>query len=315
MPDPVPGLSQSALGANINFVPVPFNRTADQYPTPGDRISPDRWLMIAQKCGGKSLHRLPLRIVGRTSFERLCRVKASSSYMMAPDVERLFERSPSHRLIAKIMNSIWRCSYRYPSWNDIVHTWNGLRSFSMGLRDFTVTIDHTTSSNPHGWATYSDTYLDGSLAFLIHYKDQHVLTVSFSIASGRRLLLRQVQACSPSGNRWLYKLPCHHMDFIIQRMREAFPKMALHIVSGEDLVNRSLANYQCSLDKETKANRGHYREESFAAMIRAAEKIRTLHRDKSRIVRFYGEAAKNASSGRPVKIQGLRHYRLELSSP
>ncbi|GBQ85586.1 hypothetical protein AA14337_3111 [Acetobacter malorum DSM 14337] len=315
MPDPVPGLPQSALAAELAFVPVSFNRTSDRHPTPGDRISPDRWLRIAQKYGDKSLHRLPLRIVGRTSFERLCRVKASSVYMMAPDVERLFESSPPHRLIAKIINSIWRCSYRYPSWNDIVHTWNGLRSFSMGLRDFTVTVDHTTSCTPHGWATYSDTYLDGCLAFLIHYKGQHVLTVSFSIASGRRLLLRQVQACSPSGNRWLYKLPSGHLDFIIQRMRQAFPKLTLHIVSGEDLVNRSLANYLTSLERESQARKRHYREESFAAMLRASEKIKTLNRDKDRVVRFYGTAAKSASSGRPVKIQGLRHYRLEHSPP
>lgn len=289
------GLPQTLLHATLHHVPVSFDKRSALWQTPGDRLSPAKWEIISKKLGYSAMHRMPLHISGRTSFERLCRLRLTSQFMMPNDVETLFQNSPVHKLIAKIQNSIWRTSYRRAGWNEIVDAWNGLKAFSIGIDSLSVTIDHTRGCNPSGYGEYIYTYLDGCLAFHIHHQSQRVMTIGFSLASGRRLLLEQVQLASPTGNRWLYKLPCGRLEFVISRLRHAFPKHRFYLVSGQDIATRSLNNYKTSLnDIDTQLQTrttitDDHRQRLLARQEDLIRRISHLESDMPRISDFYAD--------------------------
>src|SRR5208282_2614389 len=120
-------------------------------------------------------------------------------------------------------------------------------------------FDHTTGCNSKGYSAYFTrndaehprVYLDGELAYFISYKGKPVLVLSFNVFKPTRkvapaIYIRQVQALNTTGNRWLYKLPCHYMEHILIRMREAFP---YHLIRGDVLGREITKNCKATLKR------------------------------------------------------------------
>ena len=151
-----------------------------------------------------------------------------------------------HWLVGKLDSSMFRWGFALKDWNSLVAFYRAITRFDFGLPGFAVHLDHTTWFHDRGFSYHTRSYLDGVFGYLIRYQGEHVLTVGFSASRERQLLINQVQLKRPRGNRWLYKLPVHHLDYVIDRMAEAFPVhngFTLHLAHGGDLANRIKASY------------------------------------------------------------------------
>jgi hypothetical protein len=208
------------------------------------------WLQgqdLAEALGGLPIHALRL-----LSFDDLCKLQYSNGiYGVDESVKKYFERVPRCYVVQKIASSIWRWSYGEKDWNELVDAYDCLRSIRMeGYPGFEVRLDHATYHNNCGYSRYSRTFLDGAFGLLIHYRGEHVLTIGFSVASKRRLLLQQVQSARRSGNRALFRLPANRVEFAIGLLSSHFPSHEIFVVDGESLADRILENYGESLSAQ-----------------------------------------------------------------
>ncbi|WP_143225586.1 hypothetical protein [Acetobacter pomorum] len=310
------GLHLSFMSEILHKVPVHLDKYPYLHPTPDDRFTPQQWQKLCDELEYQSIFRLPLSLIGRTSFETLCRVYSGSRVMLNEHIEDLFQRSPPHRLLSKIKNSIWRSSLIHAGWNEIVEAWQGLHRFEMGNLGLEVEVDHTTGFNTHGYAEYSyNTYLDGSMAFLIKYRGAHVLTIGFTFASCKRLLIQQIQFTQRTGNRWLFKLPIHYASFVISKLRSAFPNHRLYIVSGVDLAERSIQNYKSTIARiEAKRSQSGkpISTYDYERILKAQSSLDHILRDKERIISVY-KSIPNYSN-KQLSCHGMRHFLLTPSA-
>lgn len=194
--------------------------------------------------------------------------------------------------------------------------YEGIRNFEMGIDGFELTLDCTTGYNEKGYSRETRTYLDGVFGFLVHWKSKHVMTIGFSIADNRRILLQQVQAKSKTGNRWMFKLPANRMEFIIDRLSQAFPLHQILIADGADYAKRSLTEYTEAMDRRlpqlAKASEAQDSEETerlaeHVEILR--EKIATIKRDTPRLVALYRDLGRYVP-GKTFEANGMRHYAL-----
>ncbi|MBN9452229.1 MAG: hypothetical protein J0I42_09785 [Bosea sp.] len=266
---------------------------------------------------------IPMRVFeARTSLDELCKVKHQCKFMMDHSVEEAFKADPTLRLIQKVGSSMWRWGCGRGGWNETVDAYEGIRSFEIGHPAFEATFDHSTGYNERGYSEHSRTFLDGALAFLVHYKGEHVLTVGFSLMAGRRLLLQQVQAKSRTGNRWMFKLPRNLTEHVLDRLAAAFPNHALFVADGGDLIGETLASYRRglraatedsararkALERDPKDERGLRRlAESRAERRTFKDKIAHCKADLPRIAAAYAASGRHAL-GQTLKVNGLRHY-------
>ncbi len=265
-------------------------------------------------------NRLPSKVLAQLSIDHLAKTIHSSKYIS--EAENKFEANPIIRLMSKIKSSIWRWGCLNAGWNEMVDAYEGLRRFDLGIKDMSVTLDHTNSFNHRGPGIHSEVFFDGAMAFLVHYKGEHVMTIGFSIAGGRRVLLQQVQLKKQSGNRWLFRMPANRIEMIIDCFRSAFPKHQLHVADGTDIVNRNLSDYrgnvvickrlkeryEARIEKNTADEdvlRYHAKNKKELAQVR--QKIRHLTHDRPRISAFYADAGRYRLADE-FAANDIRHY-------
>jgi hypothetical protein len=232
-------------------------------------------------------HELPEYCFRSFSKEDKLRIKFGSIITMHPTFVDALQMTNEFEVVNKIANSMWRYGYGQ-DWNTLVRAYNGLKRFDFG-EGFEARIDMSTGCNTHGFTRYEGAYIDGTFGFLIYYKGKHVLTIGFSFADRKRLLIQQVQLKSKKGNRFLYKLPEHHLDYAIGKMREAFPDMGLYLCVADDQVKRIVQSYVHNIEDGDKF----------------------LKHDAVRLKRFYGKRLKKFNR-RPSKTEfhGVRFRKL-----
>lgn len=276
-------------------------------------------------CFLRDYYKLRLKAFVGFSFEELCMLKYTTRIMMPECVDKLFQTKARHELVRKIENSMWRWSGQ-GTWNEIADAYERIRHFSfVDNPDFEIRLDHTTYFNQCGYAKYSRIFLDGVFAFLVYYKRKHVLTIGFSILTGNRILIQQVQSAKRSGNRYLYQLPQNRLEFVIERFIANFPGYQLSVVDGSSLVQKTIADYQQALDSARKS-RDQYQKwiqnptdsstELDTRMLRRSEenllriesKIAHLLADQQRLVSFYSNAGRFKLGPASQQVFRLIHY-------
>ncbi len=280
----------------------------------------------------RDYHRLLLRALAGFSFDELCKLHYSSAIMMDDSVDKLFERDARYEVVRKIESSMWRWGVGKGTWNEVVSAYDCIRHFSfVDDPDFEIRLDYTRHYNEFGHAKYSRTFIDGVFAYLVYYKKKHVMTIGFSLMEKKRLLIQQVQLANRTGNRFLYKLPNNRLEFVIDLFRKNFPGYRLHVIDGDCLAEKTLADYRRSLAREREHCR-RYRNEARSAkgeskelnarwlaqseQERAAfeEKIAHLTADRQRLISFYGTIGRFSFGIAPIKVNGLVHHRVTESS-
>jgi hypothetical protein len=207
----------------------------------------------------KYVHCLPRKAFARFSFDELSKTFFSAGYM-TDELRRQYDPCPNspftpHMLIEKIRLSIWRWGCGHRDWNEVVDGWNGIRSFDLGVPGFEVELDYTPWHHRRGVGVHSETYLDGCFAYVVRWKGEHVLTLGFSLARDRRLLVQQIQTKTRKGNRWMFRFPANRVEHILSRFAAAFPNHSLHIVDGASVAEANLRSYAATIKSDLEAER------------------------------------------------------------
>lgn len=202
------------------------------------------------------------KMLAEFTTTELCQIEYSSVFCKHDHFKQAMESEIAPLIFERIRLSAWHNRATRLTWSETEQIYRFLRTFYMGLPDFTVAFDHTTGCNSKGYSAYftrNDTehprvYLDGELAYFISYKGKPVLVLSFNVFKPTRkaapaIYIRQVQALNTTGNRWLYKLPCHYMEHILIRMRGAFPYHQIHLIRGDVLGREIIKNYKATLKR------------------------------------------------------------------
>lgn len=259
-----------------------------------------------------SIRDLPADILkARLTFDQLAKFKYGQIYTLDRSVEDLFDKEPTHAIVRKIQSSQWRWGMGDKAWNDVVETYNGIRSFDLDLENFEVRLDFTTGHNERGYSRESRTFLDGVFAFLVYYKGEHVMTLGFSVQTGMKLLVQQVQLKNRKGNRFLFKLPSNRLEFFLSRFALAFPNHTLCIADGADIGRTSLKSYEQGredlLDRIARDRTWEKDPEGELQMWN--QKIAHLREDLPRLKAFYAETGR-FKRGSDFKVNGITHYYL-----
>ena len=203
----------------------------------------------------------------------VCMLEHSSIFCKGHEFEMAMASMLAPKLIEKIRLSAWHNHAGSLTWDQMAEIYNSLRSFSVGLPDFTVGVDHTTGCNPKGYTSYFSQpqekgerriYADAELSYFISYKGEPVLIISFHVVKGHKQLkpviaIKQIQMLKKSGNRWLYKLPCHYMEYFLIRMKLAFLNTDIHLIKGDALAKEITANYANVLKRsEERIEKGNF---------------------------------------------------------
>lgn len=179
------------------------------------------------------------------TFEELIRYWHDS--FITSTIERWVEEE--HPLLWKIQNSLWRYGYlsKDEGWEKFSEVLEGLKRISIDYNayscaEFEIRITHTKTSNTAAWSLHVENlYLDASFGLLVYYKGIHVLTVGFA-PSAKGILVAQVQLRQKKGNRFLYKLHEHYMDFALEILYRAFGD-CLWLVTGKSAVEAIKKSY------------------------------------------------------------------------
>lgn len=198
------------------------------------------------------VHSFPIECYDTFSIPEVMKMKASTIFMFSPpELRRRFDEVPEYRIFEKIRSSLWRwgCVDIREEWNTLVDAYNGIRNFSFGLPDFAVTLTHTTGCNECGRSEHdSELFLDGVFGFMVHYRGEHVMTLGFTFAKGRKLCLTQVQMKKEKGNRFLFKLPTSGVEYALTLLTKYFPTFTPYIIEGASAVEKYLGQYRNVLE-------------------------------------------------------------------
>lgn len=269
-------------------------------------------------------HNLPLDVLGGLSFDEVCKLYYSSPYIMDNSVDKLFQTDAQYEIVRKIKNSMWRWGVGKGTWNEVVTAYDSIRRFSfVDNSDFEIRLDHTTGCNPFGYTKYSRTFVDGVFAYLVYYKEKHVMTIGFSVMEKKKLLIQQVQSVQHKGNRYLYRLPANRLEFVIDLFRKNFSGYKLYVIDGDYLVRKILSNYGGALARarehciqyqsEIETATGDTRERRELWLRDCIEeceiyeaKVAHLREDRKRLVSFYGNTGRFVFRT-PLTVNGIVH--------
>lgn len=313
------GIPLTSFAETLSYVPVHQNTRPVRSFDPFARFEKLRQYILVQHGTDtieSVLHKMQAPFFTKLGVEKGCKAMLSVHYALDSDVSSVICHDPSFDLVRKIANSIWQWGYARAKWNEIVDAWNGIRSFDLGLPGFEVTLDYTTGHNEMGYSRDARTFLDGIFGFLVHWKGEHVMTIGFSLAGNRRLLLQQVQAVRPTGNRWMFRLPANRMEFIIDRLAAAFPRHTVHVGDGMDYTGRSLASYTSGLNTleeryERCKDKAPQNAAELSARIEALKtKVTALETDRPRIVAAYRDLGRHTLTDSVFSARSMRHYKL-----
>jgi len=172
------------------------------------------------------------------TMEECCRLWTDCIFMS--DMSKYCE--DEHTLLWKINNIHWQFGCQR-SWNLLVRNLDALKRLDFGVPGFDVRITHPCSINMVGRAAHGPyLYLDGALGLLLYYKGEHVLTVGFSVNTDG-VYIAQVQLRQKKGNRFIYKLPDHYMDMVLDMFRRAFHEDDLWLVEGKSAAAAVVRSY------------------------------------------------------------------------
>ena len=178
--------------------------------------------------------RIPFSIMQKAfKFEQLIRLWSDSIIMS--DLSEYMDKK--HPLLHKIRNSHWRYGYDRDFQSLVRHLKGITKLLSVTKDEFEFKLVFTRGCNEMGWSRQiRDLFIDAPLALVIYYHGKHVLTVSFAVTiSGVKIT--QVQLRQKKGNRWLYKLDSHYLDWVLEIFSEAFGDSdPLYLVTGETAV-------------------------------------------------------------------------------
>lgn len=199
------------------------------------------------------VHSFPIECYDAFAIPEVVKMKASTIFMFSNrELRRRFDEEPEYRIFEKIRSSLWRWGSGdiRDEWNTLVDAYNGIRNFSFELPDFEVTLTHTTGSNECGRSEHDyELFLDGVFGFMVHYRGEHVMTIGFTFAKGRKLCLTQVQMKKEKGNRFLFKLPTSAVEYALALLAKYFPTFTLHIIEGASAVEKYLGQYRNLLEQ------------------------------------------------------------------
>lgn len=325
------GIALSTYDEPLRKVPVHLNDSPMDAFDPMERIGQKARDYAKAYFGEASFERLrsnlPLAAFAKLTFDELCKIRFSGIVMMDGTVEDEFKSNPRYTVVNKIANSMWRWGFGRAKWNEVVDSYDGIRSFSFDHPDFELRLDHTTSCNERGYSEHSRTYLDGVFAYLIYYKGKHVMTLGFSFMSNRRLLVQQVQLKNRRGNRFLFKLPKNRIEFVLDRFKAAFPRHKIFLVDGEAVARKSLNSYREGLrDAEVgvakylrRAQEGELSEWDERSLEQDrervtifGEKVEHLEADLERLRALYSDAGRH-SLGKTLACHNLTHYEVKYA--
>lgn len=194
---------------------------------------------------------LPRQCLSTFSFEDIAKIYFSSLIQMERSVFEMFEKRAEYDLVRKLRNSMWRWGAGGKNgrdWNTMVRAYHSIRQFDFGVHGFTTRLDYTAWFHPRGYTKCSRTYIDGVFGFLIYHNDVYVMTIGFSVASGDRLLVTQVQLVNEKGNRFLYKLQCgNYVDHVLIQLALAFRNFKIFLIDGTSLGSDLLQHYRKGL--------------------------------------------------------------------
>lgn len=186
------------------------------------------------------LRELPLRsLLEEFSFNELARINYDDPFFFCEKITRFIGRSPQFRLLQKIKSSFceWGSNNDHTTWNTAIDVYEQIRTFSIPLADFEVSVDWTIGHHPRGNSEKHHVYLDGVFAYYVRYRGVHVLTIGFSFTDKGELLLQQVQLVKNKGNRFLYSLPCHYIEWVTELFRSHFSGRDFFIAEGKSLAH------------------------------------------------------------------------------
>jgi hypothetical protein len=261
------------------------------------------------------IHRLPVKALQALGTGNAAMAFVSRTGCGCSDAERDLCKDPVIDLVRKIRSSMWRWGHEKALWNEIVDAYDGIRSFDPGVAGFDVQLTYTTGYNENGNNCREHAgeqggdrvWLDGVFGFLVRWKGEHVMTIGFTVVAGRRILLQQVQAASKTGNRWMFRLPANRMEFVIDRLRTAFPGHAILVADGADYASVSMDQYRRRL--ETVRARTDKDQDDLDEIAHLRACIANLKRDVPRIAALYRDVGRHGL-GEKVEVAGRTHYAL-----
>ena len=232
-----------------------------------------------------NLSYIPLKFVKDWPTPPLFALCVSGPFCPNPKVVDELHLRPESRMLY----SLWMGPHHSvgvdPDWNILVDAYNELKNFTFGLPDFDVTLDWTNYSSDGGHGFVSKTYLDGSVAFLVHYKGKYVMTIGFTFSGDRKLILKQIQPVNEKGNRWLFKIPGGRLNYVVERMVKCFSSFTVCLPNADDQFAKII---QCYPDSR--------------------ERTQSKEKNEKRYTRFYSQPLKRFVRRKWTKYLKVRYY-------
>ncbi len=178
------------------------------------------------------------------TFEEI--YKFTFSAVLMNDANNYMERHES--LYWKVENVLYQCAHN-KRWSSVVRFFDAVRSLRVDREDFDLRLVHTVGTSMQGYAHHRDldsVYLDGPFALALLYRGRHVLTVGFRLVEDG-IAVAQIQLREKKGNRWLYKLGCHYVDFCLAILERAFSEETLYLTTGESAFDAVASAYDPSI--------------------------------------------------------------------
>jgi hypothetical protein len=134
-----------------------------------------------------------------------------------------YESTPAFFIVRKLSHSDWHWGigdYKNFDWAQHQRYARLFRAFDFGLPGFDVYLDACGVYSEHGPSEFTETWIDSGMAINIVHKGQHALTIGVS-PTQNGLLVHQVQLKQKRGNRWLFKLGCSLLEWVLLRLYAA----------------------------------------------------------------------------------------------
>jgi hypothetical protein len=181
----------------------------------------------------RSHRSLPIQVfLEAFTFDEVLRLH--SDEFVQSSISEWFQKE--HPLLWKVENCMWQFGIGRDS-STLAWAVNGLKKLSTDLSDFSVTLTHTMFHHRWGPSEHEfELWIDAPLAIRVHYKGEHVLTCAFAIRKRGEVLVSQVQLRKKTGNRFLFKLKEHVLDFALGILARAFGADALWLTDGPSAI-------------------------------------------------------------------------------
>lgn len=192
------------------------------------------------------------RLLRKLDVQDMARITHSTCISMGTYFNDIREKLRPSWVFEKIRLTSWHWGYKSANYNEICHAYNSLASFDIPLKDFSVEVDTSSSYNKKGYSQYTRTFLDTELAYVIKHKGKHVLTIGFNIIldEEKTIHIRQIQCKENKGNRWMYKMPKHYVEYIIDRMFEAYQGYDIYFIKTSTVIKDISDAYINRIERE-----------------------------------------------------------------